>query len=83
MVHLLTPFGRGGRGGSSGRGGVENGGLWWPEKTSEDARFGLLSSGLSPFLCLSSCWDVWSGVEATGGDEGRYRWMNGGPSELT
>ena len=26
----LVPLGRGDRGDSSGRGGVENGGLWWP-----------------------------------------------------
>ena len=81
-VYLLAPLGRGDRGDDFCHGGVVNGGLWWPEEASEDARFGLLSSGLSPFLRLSSCWDVWRGVEATGGDVGRYRWMNGGPSRL-
>ena len=50
MTHLLTPLGKGGRGGSSCRGGVKNGDLWWPELVSEDAQAALLSSGLSPFL---------------------------------
>ena len=45
MVYLLTPLGRGGRGGSSGRGFVGNGGLWWPEGASEAGRPALL-------LCL-------------------------------
>uniref|UniRef100_A0A6N2L1S7 Uncharacterized protein n=1 Tax=Salix viminalis TaxID=40686 RepID=A0A6N2L1S7_SALVM len=35
MEYLLTPLGRVGRGGSSGRGGVRNGGLWWLKITSE------------------------------------------------
>ena len=35
FLQLLILLGRGGRGGSSGHGGVENGGLWWPEWASE------------------------------------------------
>ena len=69
MAYLLISLGREGRDGSSGHGGVRNGGLWWLKLMSEDAQVGLLSSGLSPFLCLSCCWDVWHGVEATEGDE--------------
>ena len=41
MVYLLTPLGRGGRGGSFGHDGVGNGGLWWLEWASEQGRFTL------------------------------------------
>ena len=38
MAYLLIPLGRGGGGGSSYHGGVRNGGLRWPEWTSESDR---------------------------------------------
>ena len=46
MVYLLIPLCRGGRGCSSGHGGVGNGGLWWLEWISEGARVVLQWLGL-------------------------------------
>ena len=37
MDYLLRPLCKGGRGGSYGRGGVGNGGLWWPEMAGKVA----------------------------------------------
>ena len=34
-MYLIVPLGRGCRGDDSCRGGVVNGGLWWPEEASE------------------------------------------------
>ena len=34
-MYLLAPLGRGGRGDDSCRGGIVNGGLWWPERASK------------------------------------------------
>ena len=45
MAYLLIQLCRGRRGDSSGRDGVDNGGLWWPEKGSEVAVFKLQSRG--------------------------------------
>ena len=36
-AYLLVLLGRGARGDDSGRGGVVNGGLWWPEGASKVA----------------------------------------------
>ena len=36
-MYLLAPLGRGSRGDDFGRGGVVNGGLWWPEGASKVA----------------------------------------------
>ena len=69
MTHLLTPLGRGGRGDSSDRGGVGNGGLWWSELASEDARAALLLSRLSPFLYRRKWLCFWSGGGSSGDDE--------------
>ena len=63
---------RGGRGDSSGRCGVGNGGLWWPEQRSEGCR---LTS--QPLLLLNMPETVLGSPmegEAVGGDEGEVGW---------
>ena len=47
MAYLLIPLCRGLQGGSSGHGGVGNGGLWWPETGSEVAQLALLSRSVA------------------------------------
>ena len=64
MVYLLIPLGRGRRGGSSGRGGVRNDGLWWPDGASE-------AGGLTP---LSTAADSTASPEAT---DGMLAWWGG------
>ena len=54
MAYLLIPSCRGRRGGSSGHGGVGNGGLWWPEWTSEGDGVALLSRAAALFPLLAS-----------------------------
>ena len=78
MTYRLIPLGRGGRGGSSGRGGVKNSGLWWSEWASERGRLCLPSSILSLFLHRRRGLSCWSLKEADCGDEGGYGWLNGG-----
>ena len=50
-AYPLIPLGKGDRGDSSGRGGVRNGGLWWPEWTSEGD--GLLLAVAGDFAVVS------------------------------
>ena len=71
MVYLLIPLGIGGRGGSSGQGGVVNGGLWWPEWTSEGARVALLSTvTVDAAAAPRRRWlSFWSWGETAGCDE--------------
>ena len=73
MAYLLIPLCRGGRGGSSGRGGVVNGGLWWPEWTSEWTRVALLSTvtvDATAAVAPRRRWlSLWSLGETSGGDE--------------
>jgi hypothetical protein len=59
-MYLLVPLGRGGRGGCSSSGGVGNGGLWWPEWSSEGDGLALLSSGLCLFLRWRGQLSSWS-----------------------
>ena len=58
-----TFFCRGGRGGSSGRGVVENGGLRWPETTSEGNGLCGCDGAVLRCLRLGCFWDVWREVE--------------------
>ena len=72
MAYLLIPLGRGGRGGSSCRGGVRNGGLRWPEWTSKSdlsallKRLELLLPSPKPRL---GCWNG----EGASGDDGEVQ----------
>ena len=73
-MYLLTPLGRGGRCDSSCRGGVGNGGLWWPEWRSEG--YELTSQPLLLLLLNLPETVVWSLVEGevVSGDEGEVGW---------
>ena len=51
-AYPLIPLGKGDQGDSSGRGGVENGGLWWPEWTSEGDGLLLAVAGDSAVVSL-------------------------------
>ena len=71
---------RGRRGDSSGRDGVDNGGLWWPEKGSEVAAFTLKLKKRRRELRLNVCLCFWYRGEVNGDDEVVFRVAEGLPT---
>ena len=83
MAYLLIPLCRGDQGGSSGRDDVGNGGLWWPEWTSERARV----TSLSWLLLLLPSAETTAGLLARRGSfwqrRGGARWSETVDGALT
>ena len=64
-MYLLVPLGRVGRGDDSCRGGVVNGGLWWPEEASEVAGVHVAAAVSTSFASPEGVdgWLIWRGTK--------------------
>ena len=69
MAYLLISLCRRRRGDSYGRDGIDNGGLWWPEKGSEFTAFTLQLQRRRRGLRLNVCLCFWYRGEVNGDDE--------------